>query len=173
DAGCTVTAVCDATTALHADTGLDITALRAWTTQTGGLHGYPHADTLTHDELLALDVHLLVPAALENVITADNAPHIRARLIVEGANGPTTPQADDILTANGTTIVPDILANAGGVIVSYLEWVQNMQAYSWSANDVDLRLRDLMQTAYTQVKTLADTRNLTLRQAAHIIGVGR
>ncbi|MDF2709342.1 Glu/Leu/Phe/Val dehydrogenase [Nonomuraea muscovyensis] len=173
DAGCTVVAVSDATGAVHASSGLDVAALRAWVTESGGVHGYRDADAMERDELVEQDVDLLVPAALENVITEANAPRVRARLIVEGANGPTTPEADEILAANGATVVPDILANAGGVIVSYLEWVQNMQAYSWSAQEVELKLRDLMQSAYDEVRSLATDRGLTLRQAAHAIGVGR
>ncbi|WP_101783391.1 Glu/Leu/Phe/Val family dehydrogenase [Nonomuraea indica] len=173
DAGCTVVAVSDATGAVHASGGLDVVALRAWVAESGGVHGYRGADAMERDELVELDVDLLVPAALENVITEENAPRVRARLIVEGANGPTTPEADEILAGNGATVVPDILANAGGVIVSYLEWVQNMQAYSWSAKEVELKLRDLMESAYDEVRTLATDRGLTLRQAAHAIGVGR
>ncbi|MEU0567579.1 Glu/Leu/Phe/Val dehydrogenase [Nonomuraea sp. NPDC005983] len=173
DAGCKVVAVSDVTGAVHAAGGLDVAGLRAWVAESGGVRGYRHADALTHEELFELDVDVLVPAALEGVITAENAPQVRARLIVEGANGPTTPGADEILTANGTTVVPDILANAGGVIVSYLEWVQNMQAYSWSASEVELKLRDLMEGAYAEVQALAAGRGLTLRQAAHAIGVGR
>ncbi|NRQ38683.1 Glu/Leu/Phe/Val dehydrogenase [Nonomuraea sp. NN258] len=173
DAGAKVVAVSDVTGAVHSARGLDVADLRAWVAETGGVTGYRHGDTLGHDELFELDVDVLVPAALEGVITEANAPRIRARLIVEGANGPTTPEADEILAANGTTIVPDILANAGGVIVSYLEWVQNMQAFSWSSNEVEVKLRDLMEGAFGEVKSLAAERGLTLRQAAHVIGVGR
>ncbi|MBB3731601.1 Glu/Leu/Phe/Val family dehydrogenase [Nonomuraea dietziae] len=173
DAGARVVAVSDVSGAVHNSSGLDVADLRAWVTETGSVAGYRHADALAHDELLELDVDVLVPAALEGAITASNAPHVRARLIVEGANGPTTPEADEILAAQGTTIVPDILANAGGVIVSYLEWVQNMQAYSWSASEVEVRLRDLMEGAFSEVKSVAAARGLTLRQAAHVIGVGR
>lgn len=173
DAGCKVVAVSDATGAVYARGGLDIPALVAYAAEAGGVRGFREADALTHDELLELDVDILVPAALEGAITEANAPRIRARLIVEGANGPTTPEADEILTANGTTVVPDILANAGGVIVSYLEWVQNLQAYSWSAEEVELKLRELMLEAFAEVKSVAAERGLTLRQAAHVIGVGR
>ncbi|GAA2649292.1 Glu/Leu/Phe/Val family dehydrogenase [Nonomuraea recticatena] len=173
DAGARVVAVSDVSGAVHNSSGLDVADLRAWVTETGSVASYRHADALAHDELLELDVDVLVPAALEGAITASNAPRVRARLIVEGANGPTTPEADEILAAQGTTIVPDILANAGGVIVSYLEWVQNMQAYSWSASEVEVRLRDLMEGAFSEVKSVAAARGLTLRQAAHVIGVGR
>ncbi|MBB5080216.1 Glu/Leu/Phe/Val family dehydrogenase [Nonomuraea endophytica] len=173
DVGCKVVAVSDVRGAVCAPSGLDVADLRAYSAETGSVYGYRHADALGHAELFELDVDLLVPAALEGVITEENAPRIRARLIVEGANGPTTPEADEILAASGTTVVPDILANAGGVIVSYLEWVQNMQAFSWSAAEVEMKLRDLMRSAYGEVKSLAAEKSLTLRQAAHVIGVGR
>ncbi|SPL97012.1 NAD-specific glutamate dehydrogenase; NADP-specific glutamate dehydrogenase [[Actinomadura] parvosata subsp. kistnae] len=173
DAGCKVVAVSDVTGAVHHAGGLDIARLRGHAAQAGGVAGFPQADALSHDDLLELDVDVLVPAALEGVITEANAPRIRARMIVEGANGPTTPEADEILAANGTLVVPDILANSGGVIVSYLEWVQNMQAYSWSSGEVELKLRDLMLGAFSEVTSLAAERGLTLRQAAHVIGVGR
>ncbi|MFC4005746.1 Glu/Leu/Phe/Val dehydrogenase [Nonomuraea purpurea] len=173
EAGCEVVAVSDVTGAVHAAGGLDIRALRDWVAESGGVRGFPQADALAHDELFELDVDVLVPAALEGAITEANAPRVRARLVVEGANGPTTPQADEILAANGTTVLPDILANAGGVIVSYLEWVQNMQAWSWSGGEVEHKLRDLMLEAFATVKAVAAERELTLRQAAHVIGVGR
>jgi glutamate dehydrogenase (NAD(P)+) len=173
DAGCKVVAVSDVTGAVYAGGGLDIAGLRAWVTESGGVRGYRHADAMAHEDLFELDVDVLVPAALEGAITEANAPRIRARLIVEGANGPTTPEADEILAAHGTMVVPDILANAGGVIVSYLEWVQNMQAYSWSLGEVELKLRELMLNAFSEVTSLAAERGLTLRQAAHVIGVGR
>ncbi|MGW0806696.1 Glu/Leu/Phe/Val family dehydrogenase [Nonomuraea sp. NPDC002799] len=173
EAGCKVVAVSDAGGAVYASGGLDIHDLSAWAAESGGVRGYRHADALSHEDLFELDVDVLVPAALEGAITEANAPRIRARLIVEGANGPTTPEADEILTANGTTVVPDILANAGGVIVSYLEWVQNMQACSWSSGDVEQKLRELMLDAFSSVQALAAERGLTLRQAAHVIGVDR
>ncbi|MFG2078381.1 Glu/Leu/Phe/Val family dehydrogenase [Nonomuraea maritima] len=173
DAGCKVVAVSDVTGAVHARGGLDITRLRAYVSETGGVRGFHHGDAMSHDDLFELDVDVLVPAALEGAITEVNAPRIRARLIVEGANGPTTPAADEILAASGTTVVPDILANAGGVIVSYLEWVQNMQAYSWSAGEVEGKMRDLLLNAFTEVRSVAAERAMTLRQAAHVIGVGR
>ncbi|MBF8193357.1 Glu/Leu/Phe/Val dehydrogenase [Nonomuraea sp. K274] len=173
DVGCKVVAVSDATGAVYSGGGLDIARLRGWAAESGGVRGYRLADALTHEDLFELDVDVLVPAALEGVITEANAARIRARLIVEGANGPTTPEADEILAANGTAVVPDILANAGGVIVSYLEWVQNMQSFSWGSGEVELKLRDLMLGAFAEVTTLAAERGLTLRQAAHVIGVGR
>jgi glutamate dehydrogenase (NAD(P)+) len=173
DAGCKVVAVSDVSGAVYNAAGLDVARLRAWTAESGGVRGFHQADELPREDLFELDVDVLVPAALEGAITEANAPRVRARLIVEGANGPVTPEADEILAANGTTVVPDILANAGGVIVSYLEWVQNMQAYSWSSGDVELKLRELMLAAYAEVTAAAADRGLTLRQAAHVIGVSR
>ncbi|MFF5213154.1 Glu/Leu/Phe/Val dehydrogenase [Streptosporangium sp. NPDC000396] len=173
DAGCRVVAVSDVTGAVVNRSGLDVEDLRAWAKETGGVYGYRHADALSHRDLLELDVDVLVPAALEGVITAENAPRIKARLIVEGANGPTTPEADRILADAGVTVVPDILANAGGVIVSYLEWVQNLQACSWSAGEIDRKLRDLMEESFDAVAAMSAQRGTTLRLAAHTIGVGR
>ncbi|MEV4068959.1 Glu/Leu/Phe/Val family dehydrogenase [Nonomuraea fuscirosea] len=173
DAGCKVVAVSDVSGAVYNAAGLDVARLRAWAAESGGVRGFHQADELPREDLFELDVDVLVPAALEGAITEANAPRVRARLIVEGANGPVTPEADEILAANGTTVVPDILANAGGVIVSYLEWVQNMQAYSWSSGDVELKLRELMLAAYAEVTATAADRGLTLRQAAHVIGVSR
>lgn len=174
DEGIRVVAVSDATGGTHDAAGLDIAALQA--AQEAGLasvHDWPHAEPIDNEDLLALDVDVLIPAALANTISAENVGRVRARLIVEGANGPTTPDADDELSDRGITVVPDILANAGGVIVSYLEWVQNVQSYSWSQADVLVCLEDLMQNAATEVFSLADEKRMTLRQAAHVIGVGR
>jgi glutamate dehydrogenase (NAD(P)+) len=173
DAGCKVVAVSDVSGGVYAPGGLDLAGLRAWVAESGHVRGYRHADALGHDELFELNVDVLVPAALEGVITEANAPRVRARLVVEAANGPTTPEADEILTASGTTVVPDILANAGGVIVSYLEWVQAMQACSWSAEQAEQRMRHLMESTYAEVVSLAARRGLTPRQAAHVIAVGR
>ncbi|WP_327102512.1 Glu/Leu/Phe/Val family dehydrogenase [Nonomuraea glycinis] len=173
DAGCKVVAVSDASGGVYAPAGLDLAGLRAWVAESGHVLGYRHADALGRDELFELNVDVLVPAALGSAITEANAPHVRARLVVEAANGPTTPEADEILTANGTTVVPDILANAGGVIVSYLEWVQIMQASSWSEEQAEQRMRHLMESTYAEVAALAARRGLTLRQAAHVIAVGR
>jgi glutamate dehydrogenase/leucine dehydrogenase len=112
-------------------------------------------DVITNDELIELDVDILVPAALEGVIHEDNADRVKAFLVVEGANGPTTPDADKILEGNNVLVVPDVLANAGGVAVSYFEWVQDLQAYFWSEDEVNDRLKALMESAYDQVSTMA------------------
>jgi glutamate dehydrogenase (NAD(P)+) len=116
---------------------------------------------------------VLVPAALEGVVHEGNADRIRARFVVEGANGPTTPDADAVLEGNGVRVVPDVLANAGGVAVSYFEWVQDLQAYFWTEDEVNDRLKRLMESAYDQVSELARDRQVSLRTAAQMIGVGR
>lgn len=173
DSGCRVVAVSDRTGAVHAPAGLDIAALRAWAAENGGVAGYREADALGRDDLLELGVDALIPAALENALTAENAPRVRARLIVEGANGPTTPAADAVLADAGAVVVPDILANAGGAVASHLEWVRNTRARSWSAREVENRLRDRLTAAFHEVTALAAERGVSLRGAAHLIGVDR
>jgi glutamate dehydrogenase (NAD(P)+) len=128
---------------------------------------------ITNRELLEIDCDVLIPAAIEGVITVKNADKIRAPIICEAANGPITFEADKVLNDRGTFIVPDILANAGGVTVSYFEWVQDIQAFFWDEEQVNDRLRRIMESAFGQVHALATEKGLTLRQAAHWIGVGR
>ena len=174
DQGLRVVAVSDVSGARYDEQGLDVARL----VDAAREPGYRLADetagsALTNHELLALDVDVLVPAALDGALHADNVDQVRARFVVEGANGPTTPEADAVLADRGVVVVPDILANAGGVIVSYLEWVQNLQSHSWSEAEVELRLADLMRRGYDDVADLAAARGITLRQAAHVIGVGR
>ncbi|MEU8202155.1 Glu/Leu/Phe/Val dehydrogenase [Streptosporangium sp. NPDC049046] len=173
DAGCLVIAVSDRTGAVIDRSGLDIDDLRAWSEETGGVRGYRRADALPAEELLELDVDVLVPAAMQGAITEENATRIRAGLVVEGASSPTTPGADRVLADAGVTVVPDILANAGGVIVSYLEWLQDMQARRWSAREVDARLRGIVRDAFDTTAAVSAECGITLREAAHVIGVGR
>jgi glutamate dehydrogenase (NAD(P)+) len=174
DAGCRVVAVSDVKGGVYDPHGLNPTALiRHLAKGADTVVGFPGTDTLSNAELLELDVDVLVPAALEGVITAENADRVRASMIVEGANGPVAAEADPILAQKGVVVVPDILANGGGVAVSYFEWVQDLQAYFWSEDQVNDRLADLMERAYGQVSQLATERGLTLRTAAHVIGVGR
>lgn len=130
-------------------------------------------DHVTNEELLELPVDILVPAALENQIAAHNAPRIKARMVVEGANGPTTPEADQILSDNGIFIVPDILANAGGVVVSYFEWVQDIQSFFWEEDEVNLRLRRIMTKAFEEVHALAVEQNVSMREAAYMVALRR
>ncbi len=174
DAGCCVVAVSDVGGGIYNPRGLDPAALlKHLKAGADTVVGYPGTDEITNVELLELDVDVLVPAALDGVIHDGNAAAIKARFIVEGANGPTTPDGDAILEDRGIVVVPDIFANAGGVAVSYFEWVQDLQAYFWSEDEVNDRLKILMERAYEEVSTLAATEGLSLRIAAQVIGVGR
>jgi len=171
ESGLRVLAVSDQYGAVADPRGLDVPALEAYVDATGSVVGF--AEGIAGPDLLELDVDLLVPAAVEGVITGNNAPRIRASVIVEGANGPTTPEADAILEAAGVLVVPDILANAGGVIVSYFEWVQANQAYWWSADEVELRLADRMLAAWHRVSEHAAQLGRPLRTAATALAVER
>lgn len=174
DSGIRVVAVSDVVGGRFCESGLDIDEVRREMAEgASSVAATCQGEPLDREELLELDVDILVPAALEGAITRENAAKVRARLVVEGANGPTTADADAILADRGTVVVPDILANAGGVVVSYLEWVQNIQSYSWSGAEIDLRLRDLMHKAFDEVIDLSTSNAWTLRQAASVIGVGR
>jgi len=174
DAGCNVVAVSDVRGGVHNPKGLNPAALlRSLGAGAESVVGAAGTDTITNEELVELDVDVLVPAALEGVIHEGNAERVRARFVVEGANGPTTPDGDAVLEDKGVVVVPDILANAGGVAVSYFEWVQDLQAYFWSEDEVNDRLKVLMERAYADVSALARERGTSLRTAAQMIGVGR
>jgi glutamate dehydrogenase (NAD(P)+) len=135
--------------------------------------GYTGGDALTNEELFKLDVDILIPAALENQITVENAKHIKARVIVEGANGPTTPEADNQLHDRGVFIVPDILANAGGVTVSYFEWVQDRYGYFWTENEVNERLEAKMVESFNDVLETSKQYKVDMRSAAYIVAIRR
>ncbi len=175
DAGCNVVAVSDVHGGLYNDKGLNPQAIMRHRREAGSstVATYPGGDRISNDELLALDVDVLIPAALEGVIRSDNVDTVRAGIVVEAANGPTTPAADKVLNDRGCLVVPDVLANAGGVTVSYFEWVQDMQAYFWSEDDVNRRMRSIMEQAYAEVSALAQERDLSMRESAQVIGVGR
>ena len=154
-------------------TGFDsVAALWKYFTQNQSLN-MPGTDKLTQEELLHLEVDVLIPAALSDAITEKSAPGIRAKIVVEGANAPTTPGGDQILAGNKVLVVPDILANSGGVIVSYFEWVQDKQNYFWSAEEVKSNLNDIMMRAIKEVEGLSAAKKVSWREAAHMIGVGR
>jgi len=171
--GCRVVAIGDKTGAFHDAKGIDIDDAIAWVKAHGTLERYPAGDAITNDELLELDVDVLVPAALENVITSANAGRIRARVLCEGANGPTTAAADDVLEANGIHVVPDILANAGGVTVSYFEWVQNRSGYYWTEQLVNERLGEIMTRSFAEVLRTAERHRVPMRTAAYMLAIGR
>ena len=153
--------------------GLDIDNLAEHQRNTGGVAGFTEAQTITNQELLELECDVLIPAAIDNVITEDNASFIKAPLILEAANHPVTPVADRILTERGVTVLPDILVNAGGVIVSYFEWTQNLQQFHWAENTVNDELSKKILRAYYEVRACALAANITHREAAFDIGVGR
>ncbi|HLE95097.1 MAG TPA: Glu/Leu/Phe/Val dehydrogenase [Acidimicrobiia bacterium] len=169
--GARVVAVSDISGGVYNPDGLDIEALAKWVDESRFLEGYPDADHIGGDVVFSLPVDVLVPAAVQNVIRADNADSIQAKVILEGANGPTTIEADDLLRAREVLMVPDILANAGGVTVSYFEWVQDVQKYFWTENEVVARLREIMTRAFSDVHNIAQSENVDLRTAALIKGI--
>jgi glutamate dehydrogenase (NAD(P)+) len=152
--------------------GLDVMKLERFKRDTGTVHDFPDAKNVTNEELLEMECDILVPAALENVINEKNADRIMAKIVVEGANGPTTPKGDAILAEKGIMLVPDILANAGGVTVSYFEWVQDLQFFFWTLDEVNERLRQVMTSAYAKVRNLADQKEVDMRTAADMIAMG-
>ena len=171
--GAKVIAVSDVSGSLHDDGGLDIPALVAHIDGHGWLHDAPGGDHMTNEEMLALECDVLAPAALGEVLRRDNAEQVRARVVLEAANYPVTPAADAILAERGVTVIPDILANAGGVTGSYFEWTQNIQQFTWKVERFNAELADRLTTAYDQVHAFAEQRECTLRQAAYGIGLDR
>jgi glutamate dehydrogenase (NAD(P)+) len=173
DAGAVVIAVSDVTGAYANEKGLDIANAVAYAQEHHSLDGFRGGERITNEALLELDCDVLVPAALEKQLTVENAPRIAARLIVEGANGPTTPDADHILASRGITIIPDIVANAGGVTVSYFEWAQNRAGFYWKEAEVNARLADVMLENFAKVSELATLRSVSLRTAAYMLAIDR
>jgi glutamate dehydrogenase (NAD(P)+) len=171
--GARVVAVSDVHGGVYHPLGLDPRHLRAFADQNGTVMGYPGADTLTNEELLELDVDILVPAALEGQITVENADLIRARVVAEGANGPTTPEADEILNDKGIMVIPDILCNAGGVVVSYFEWVQDLQAFFWDEGEIRHQMERKLLDNLDEVLSVTLRANQDLRTAAYTIAIGR
>ena len=171
--GAKVVGISDTAVALHNEKGIDIPAAFAWKREHGTLRGFAGAEEIDAGDLLELECDLLAPCALEQVITAENADRIKASIICEGANGPVTPEADEILEERGILVLPDILANAGGVVVSYFEWVQGLQQYFWSEQEVDSRLAAIVTKAFEQTWQLHEQRELPLRLAAYGVAVER
>jgi len=174
DAGAKIIAVQDHTgTVVHAG-GLDVAQLHKHVAEAGGVAGFPGAEQfMDRDAFWGIESDILIPAALEQQITADNAPRIRTKIILEGANGPTTPEADDILTDKDVLIVPDVLANAGGVTVSYFEWVQDFSSFFWSEDEINARLTRIMQDAFKAVWEVSQEKKVTLRTATFILACTR
>lgn len=169
--GINIVAVSDISGALYNPDGLDIDAVGKWVDDNRFLEGYPDADFIEGSKLFSLPVDVLVPAAIQNVIRKDNAGDIQAKIIIEGANGPTTIEADDILREREILVIPDILANAGGVTVSYFEWVQDVQKYFWTENEIVARLREIMTRAFSDVHNITLNENVDMRTAALIKGI--
>jgi glutamate dehydrogenase (NAD(P)+) len=173
DDGFSIRAVSDSGGGIHSDTGLDVAAVVEHKRRTGSVVGFPGTKPLSNAELLQAPVDVLVPAALENQITASNAGQVEASLILEAANGPTTPEADDILHRRGVTVVPDIVANAGGVIVSYFEWVQDLQSFFWEENEINDRLKRIITAAFNSSWEASQRLGVTLRLGAYSVAVQR
>jgi glutamate dehydrogenase (NAD(P)+) len=174
DEGATVVAVSDSTGGIHDPKGLDIPKVIAWKGEHGTVQGFPGAKDISNAEVLEVDCDILIPAALENQITARNAGNIKARMIAEAANGPTTPEADEILFKSWKTfMIPDILCNAGGVTVSYFEWVQDLNRDHWSEQVVNEKLKEIMVKAFQEVLAMARREQCDMRTAAYLLAVKR
>ncbi|HWE83360.1 MAG TPA: Glu/Leu/Phe/Val dehydrogenase [Terracidiphilus sp.] len=173
EAGARVIAVSDSTGGIYNRNGLNIPEVIHLKALTGKVEGFPESEPITPEDLLALQCDVLVPAALENVVRGDNAPTLHAHIVAEAANGPLTPAADRILESAGTFIIPDILCNAGGVTVSYFEWVQDEQHLFWEAQDVYNRLERVMKTAFHEVLKVRTEHKVPMRIAANMVGIGR
>jgi glutamate dehydrogenase (NAD(P)+) len=173
DQGASVVAASDSTGGVYNPDGLDIPGLVEHKREHGSLQGFGGADAMTNDEVLLVDCDVLAPCALEQVITGDNADKVRASIVAEGANGPVTPEADQILEDRGILVLPDVLANAGGVVVSYFEWVQGLQEYFWKESEVNAKLNDIVTRAFAETWAKQEELDVPMRQAAYAIAVGR
>jgi glutamate dehydrogenase (NAD(P)+) len=173
EAGAVVIAVSDSRGGLYAPNGLDLPSVLAHKAEHGALEGFSGADAITNEELLLLECDVLAPCALEQVLNSENAPHVKARIICEGANGPVTPAADQILEDAGVVVLPDVLANAGGVVVSYFEWVQGLQEYFWKEAEVNARLNEIVTKAFRETWETRKQQDTSMRMAAYGLAVRR
>ena len=171
--GARIIAVADHTGGVSNPEGLDVPALDAWVNEHGGVKGFSGGEAFENTEIITWDADVLVPAALEDAINKDNAPDVKASIVVEGANAPTTPEADEILNEKGVLIIPDILANAGGVTVSYFEWAQNIQQFKWDEERVNAELDKKMSRAYASVREVAKEYDIDMRTAAFVLAIRR
>jgi len=168
-----VIAVSDSRGGVFAGDGLDLPLVTRHKQETGSVTGAPRTRPVSNEELLELDCDILIPAALEGVITDRNARHVRARIVAEAANGPTSPEADDVLRERGIMVIPDILCNAGGVTVSYFEWVQDREEFFWSIDEINARLRRVMVRSFEDVHRTSTEHDTDLRLAAYMLSVSR
>jgi glutamate dehydrogenase (NAD(P)+) len=173
EAGAKVVAISDSAGGIYNDKGLDVAAALAHKREARTLEGLRGGDSITNEELLLVPCDVVAPCALEQVITPENADRVQARLVLEGANGPTTPAGDEILEERGVVVLPDVLANAGGVVVSYFEWVQGLQEYFWKEAEVNAKLNDIVTRAFNETWAISESRNLSLRIAAYGLAVRR
>lgn len=173
DLGCRVVAISDSRGGIFKFDGLDLGLALRQKQETGSVVGTPHTEPISNEDLLRLECDILVPAALESVITSQNASAIKARIIAEGANGPTTPEADEILDARGVFVIPDVLCNAGGVTVSYFEWVQDREQYFWTLAEINARLRGIMSRGFDDAYRMAQDHSVSMRLGANMVGIGR
>jgi glutamate dehydrogenase (NAD(P)+) len=173
DLGFKIIALCDVSGGLYNKKGIDVYDVSEYLSSNKTFAGYSKAELIEKDEIFKIHCDILIPAALENQITAANAADIKAKIIAEGANAPTTPDADPILADSGIFIVPDVLANAGGVTVSYFEWVQGNLAYFWTKREVNLKLRDIMERAFYDTYRLSQEKKVDMRTAASMLAVSR
>jgi glutamate dehydrogenase (NAD(P)+) len=171
--GSVIVAVSDSSGGIYNAKGLDPQRVSAWKREHGTVVGFPGADAVSNTEILELDCEILVPAALENQITEHNAPSIKAKIVAEAANGPTTPEADQILYDRGVFVIPDILCNAGGVTVSYFEWVQDMQSFFWTESRINESLHEIMDRAFESVHAMSERHSVHMRTAAYMVAVAR
>ncbi|HXL44045.1 MAG TPA: Glu/Leu/Phe/Val dehydrogenase [Gaiellaceae bacterium] len=173
DQGVSIVAVSDSSGGIYKPDGLDVAAAVEHKRTNRSFDGFEGAEAITNEELLILDCDVLAPCALEQVVTAENADRVKARIVAEGANGPVTPEADQILDERGVLVLPDVLANAGGVVVSYFEWVQGLQEYFWKESEVNAKLNDIVTRAFAETWREHEERDISMRQAAYAIAVGR
>jgi len=171
--GAKIVGIADSTSGIYNAAGIDIQAAAAHKRDNGSFEAFSGADSITSDEVLLVDCDVLAPCALEQVVTAENADKVKASLVAEGANGPVTPEADQILEERGVLVLPDVLANAGGVVVSYFEWVQGLQEYFWKEAEVNAKLNDIVTRAFAETWREHEEREIPMRQAAYALAVGR
>jgi glutamate dehydrogenase (NAD(P)+) len=173
EGGAIIVALSDSGGGVYNPDGISVTAAKDYKRENGTFDDFPAADPVTNDELLVVDCEVLAPCALEQVITGDNAGEIKAAIVCEGANGPTTLEADEILEDRGVLVLPDVLANAGGVVVSYFEWVQGLQEYFWKLDEVNAKLNDIVTRAFGETWRVHEDRSVSMRQGAYAVAVGR